>query len=545
MNELRTAEVLREIDAAIRAPDMGRAIDMARRALDDGICHPLLLNLRAYWLETQGKAAEALGDLMRARELAPQDAFVANALGECLVKLERFPEAIEAYDAALSLNPAFVRAHFNKGFACEMVRELELAERCYQRAVQLDPHHPDAHARLAGIAARRSDWARTRELADHALAHDPRSSIAIFALVAADLNDGAFDTAETRLKTVIDDTRMTDHEHANALSLLGDIRDRQNRAAEAFAAYSKANGLLLAYFSSKFGAPNCERTHDMLARIEKSFNAIPSEAWASTRNPGRAADDQSASLVFLVGFPRSGTTLLGQILASHPLIETLEEKAPMIDAIKDFFDAPGGFDRLAELDELQIAHYRDAYWRRVRGFGLHLRDRILVDKLPLNVLRLPLIVKLFPEAKIILALRDPRDVVLSCFRRLFGMHQFSYDLLTLTGAARSYVDTMRLCEAYRSKLPRRDIEIRNEDVAENFGQETRRLCEFVGVAWDKSMERFADRARRIIIGTPSAIQVARGLSQEGVGTWRRYAEQMGPVLPLLQPWVEKLGYPAN
>ena len=155
------------------------------------------------------------------------------------------------------------------------------------------------------------------------------------------------------------------------------------------------------------------------------------------RRRARPLPDGVEGHVFLLGFPRSGTTLLEQVLASHPRVEALEERETLTDAMRAFLrharrpPSPGGRPTSAELEPL-----RAAYWARVRAEGAQVAGKVFVDKHPLNTLKLPLIAKLFPEAKILFAQRDPRDVVLSCYRRRFAMSGSAYQLLTLARRGR-------------------------------------------------------------------------------------------------------------
>jgi hypothetical protein len=167
----------------------------------------------------------------------------------------------------------------------------------------------------------------------------------------------------------------------------------------------------------------------------------------------------------------------------------------------------------------------------IRKFGVEPRGRVFIDKMPLASVQLPLIAKLFPNARILFARRDPRDVILSCFRRRFGMNPSMYQLLTLEGAAAYYDAIMRLAELYRELLPLPQHLIRYESLVEDFETTARLTCAFVGLEWDAAMLDFAAKARTRGISTPSAAQVARGLNREGQGVWRRYREQMAPVLP--------------
>ena len=165
-----------------------------------------------------------------------------------------------------------------------------------------------------------------------------------------------------------------------------------------------------------------------------------------------------------------------------------------------------------------------------------------MEKVPLYSEILCLVAKLFPDAKILVALRDPRDVVLSCFRRRFAFTREMYELLTLEGAAAYYDATMRLLELYRSKLSLPFHEIRHEDIISDFAGQTRAVCDFLEVDRNVVLTGYTERVQKSDLATPNAAQISRGIRREGMGQWRPYAEHMKPVMPLLQPWVEKFGY---
>jgi len=151
--------------------------------------------------------------------------------------------------------------------------------------------------------------------------------------------------------------------------------------------------------------------------------------------------------------------------------------------------------------------------------------------------------KVFPSAKVIFALRDPRDVVWSCFRRSFNMNANMYEFNTLDGAARFYDAVMTAGEAYFGRLPLKVHRLRYEDIVADFETQGRALCDFLGVDWTDKLKDFASTERAI--ATPSSAQVGRGLYAEGVGQWRNYAAALEPVMPILRPWIEKFGYDAS
>jgi hypothetical protein len=314
-----------------------------------------------------------------------------------------------------------------------------------------------------------------------------------------------------------------------------------DRVGEAFAHYAASNETLRIAYRSTFEAPGIETAAQRVARLVRYFETADEKSWrvsALTESP-------AAEHVFLVGFPRSGTTLLEHVMASHPQIETLEERDLLIDAGADFIVPREGLAKLSARGGEDLAPYREAYWKRAAENGLVRSRSVFVDKMPLNSILLCLVAKLFPGAKVLIALRDPRDVVLSCFRRRFGMTAQMYELLTLEGAARYYDAVNLLLVLYRRRLGLQTHTLRYEDLIANFEGETARLCMFLDIPMNAAMANFAVRARERVANTPSAAQVARGLFTQGVGQWRRYRQQLTPVMPILAPWVERHGYETN
>jgi hypothetical protein len=364
------------------------------------------------------------------------------------------------------------------------------------------------------------------------------------ALASADLQQNDFNVAGARLSTLSQDPALTPLNRSIVLGMIGDLRDAENRPADAFAAYVASNGELKALHVDQFEAPGQETALDQVRRLTAWFEAADLEPWREVPPARPRAADPKAH-VFLVGFPRSGTTLLENVLAAHPEVVSLEERDCLASAEVAYLSSAGGLERLARIGSGEAMRQRDAYWAAVRGFGVEPRGKVFIDKMPLSSRLLPLVAKLFPNARILFAIRDPRDVVLSCFRRRFGMNPSMYQLLTLEGAATYYDAVMRLSEFYRDLLPLPQHFVRYESLVDDFEGTARAACDFLGLEWNEGMTDFAARARTRGISTPSAAQVARGLNREGQGAWRRYEAQMAPVLPLLEPWVRRFGYDSS
>ncbi|MDE2196934.1 MAG: sulfotransferase, partial [Gammaproteobacteria bacterium] len=259
--------------------------------------------------------------------------------------------------------------------------------------------------------------------------------------------------------------------------------------------------------------------------------------------PAVSAAAQVQSPVFIVGFPRSGTTLIDQILSSHPRLLVLEEKESLYDALNDFLLPDTGLDRLATLGTAALEDYRRKYWQRVDKF---MPDRnnshVFVDKLPLNTIFMPIIARLFPGARFIFAVRDPRDVVLSCFMQAFGLNEAMRHFLSLADTARYYAAVMDIGINSMRRLQRSVHLLRYETLVDDLENEARRLCGFLGLEWESGMLRFQDTARKRRINTPSYHQVVQPVYQSARARWRNYERHLSPVLEQLLPYVEYFDY---
>jgi hypothetical protein len=225
-------------------------------------------------------------------------------------------------------------------------------------------------------------------------------------------------------------------------------------------------------------------------------------------------------------------------------VVTLEEQEALAEGVRRFLREPSDLTALARASEADLDAVRAAYWKDVRAAGCEPAGKVFIDRYPLNTLKLPLIARLFPDAKILFAVRDPRDVVWSCYRRRFQMSSPMYQFLTLDGAAAFYDATFAMKARLDEVLPLDQHVIRHEDLLADFEGEMRAICGFIGVEWREAMRDVAARTADRAIATPSTAQLARGLNSDGAGAWRRYAGPMGPALPILKPWIERFGYGA-
>jgi tetratricopeptide (TPR) repeat protein len=530
---------------AVAATDLPRAIEMAKQSLLSGLEHPLLLNLMAAQCEEEGRFADALGLLDRAAALDPLDVYTWNAVGLCLIAQDRKRDAAGAFDHALSIDPDFPQANYNLANALESMADMEGAKRHYEHAVRVAPDYADAIAGLASLAVRAGQPEVARQHALQALSFAPMQPTALAALATLDIQDKNFAQAETQLRDLVNNPGWNKFNRPTVHCLLGDTLDGLGRTDEAFAEYQTGKALFRAAHAATYEQPGVETQRDLAERLKAYFEKAPAAPWST---PAPLAPEEpwpAIGQAFLIGFPRSGTTLLEHVLASHPDMVNVDERATLHEIEGDYLADEAALDRLSALTPEQAAIERAKYWARVRRFGIAPEGKIVIDKMPLYTVKLPIIAKLFPGVKILFAERDPRDVVLSCFRRPFQMNPGMYQFVTLDSAARYYDTVMSLFDTYRRKLPLDVHLIRYETLVRDFETETSAMCAFLGVDWSESMRGFAQRARDQQIRTPSASQVRSGLYTTGAGQWRRYARQLEPVMPILQPWIDRMGYDAD
>jgi tetratricopeptide (TPR) repeat protein len=523
------------IEAALNRRDMVAAVSLADAALAKGARDPLLFNLIAWRAEEAGDFAAAHRALAEAMALAPNDATIAAAAGRALRREGRTAAALAMLDRASALDPGFAVPWLERGFALDTAGDAAGALASFERAAALDPKMGPAWAGAAAAAARLGQ--PVAALAARALALDPHDATATMALARSLISSDAA-SAIDRLRALLGRRTLGTEDRIAALTLLGDAFDRADATNDAFAAYASAKSLFAQHHAPRFAAQGEPPQRDFIDGIAAAVEEVDPALWRV-----RVAPPDPRGHVFLLGYPRSGTTLVENILATAAGVDALEERQTLIDADRAFLLDDGGIARLAASDTTAAEDFRDRYWQRVADAGVNPGGEVFVDMDPLKGIKLPLIAKLFPDARVVVLRRDPRDVVWSCFRQNFRVSAAAYAFTTLAGTAEHYAALMRLTALCLDRLPLTTHELRYEDLIADFDAATRALCAFAGIGWSPEFRRFDRTAARRGVSTASAGQVNRPL-YDGTGQWRRYADQLAPVMPIVAPWIERFGYAA-
>lgn len=507
--------------------DSEAALATLRRAVAiDPAAAPTRMNFVSALLSLD-MAEEAEQELLRAKDDFPQDSRPPYQLYALYKGQLKQDEAISALEEAERRDPDVAGIQLKLAIEYGVVRRTQDAERAYRRTIKLDPSGTDAYLGLAiqyehtnredeftGLI----DLGRSNRLADGALAF----------IEALELRrQKRFDEGLDRLQAVPDDMEPIRTAHMRATLL-----DRLDRSDEAFAAFAHANAL-----QQNSPTEPLERAAQLRDRLKTEIALLTPE-WRDSWQPAKASDAHSDP-VFLVGFPRSGTTLLDTILMGHPGTVVMEEQPPL-NLVEE---ALGGMTALPDLDDSAIAKARDHYFAEVAKIQPLEDGQLLVDKSPLFLYRLPLIQRLFPQAKIILALRHPNDVVLSCFMSNFRLNSAMANFLRLEDAAEFY----DLCFTHWAKareLFAPDVHtVVYEELVEDVGGVVQPLIEWLGLDWRAGMLDHTTTAKsRGLITTASYSQVTEPIYRRASGRWLRYANYLQSITPRLKPWAETFGY---
>nr|WP_295668601.1 tetratricopeptide repeat-containing sulfotransferase family protein [Sphingomonas sp.] len=529
------------IQRALAANDIPGAALLAEQALARGPADPLLLNLAAWRREEAGDYLGAHGLLRRALEMSPGDALVMSAIGAVFRKEGVYEQALIMLDRAIAVEPSHAATWLERGYTLDGLRLVRESKVSYERALSLDATLAPAWAKLADIAAKDGDAAGGASLAERALELDPYEPTAQCALATIEIEAREGRAAEARLNALLA-RAVPESDRVRALTLLGDAFDRQDRTAEAFAAYGRAQTNFRAIHAKDL-APRPDRPSHR-AFIE-AIAAQVQEAPAVPPPPPPVADGQiegaAATHVFLLGYPRSGTTLLENVLASAPRVSALEERDTLADTDEVLVRNDGRMPPLDEIDPAVLQRLRYGYWRRVQAMTGDVAGGIFVDMNPFNGIKLPVIARLFPQARILIMRRDPRDVVLSCYRINFTPSTAAWAFSELEETARHYDALMRLTELCRERLPLAFHDVRYDRLVTDFEATVRETAAFLGIEWTEAFHAFNRTAQTRGVRTASATQVRRGL-YDGRGQWRRYADHLQPILPILAPWIERFGF---
>jgi len=483
------------MEAADRLDDAAEILSNAIE-LDPGYADAL--NNLGLVQDKLGRPAEALENLRQAVDLMPGSPIFLSNLATVQRKIGAVEEAERNFEAAIAIDPAFVQAYGNFGDLLQFQNRLSDLEELLTRAdAHCDPEAPELLDLRAHLAMDKMNYAEAASLIEQAIEKDTSSTL-----------------------------------RHRRYGFLGKAYDRVGDYGNAFRSFESAN---------LQAAKNARRRGIDGKGYTNFVNRLIAEMESGVVEPINSVEE-TGQPVFLVGFPRSGTTLLDSILRSHPDIDVLEE-LPIVTDLR--LSRNGGVPTYAnpDLSSVDRETLQRAYLDRAGGSPARTGAPILIDKFPLNLVEAGFVAAVFPAARFILSLRHPNDCVLSCFMQSFELNPAMANFFNLGDASRLYDRVMTLWSLFERRLALKVHRVRYEDVVADMQGAVAPVLDFIGAGWHENVENYRQTAlNRGQINTPSYNQVVKPLYRDAMDRWRNYENRFTPYQHLLDPWIERWGY---
>jgi len=481
-----------------------------------------------------GKIDEAIVCFKKAIKINSDFTPAYNILGSIYNEIGNKDLALRNYLKAIEINPNYFNAIYNLANFYFVSEDIVNAEKYFNLSINVNPNHVNPYNNLLQIYDRSNNLEKFEETLNRAKkVFGSNKFIKFF--------EGVYAYRKKQFKSAIslfenfEPDRSELSKNILRANILAKSYDNLKLYEKAFSYYEETNSILKKNYLKKF---NKERYLDLVEKRLKYFSNNNLKI-----NKIENFKDKN-NLVFLIGFPRSGTTLLDTILRTHKDVKILEEK-PLIDKMISELDKClcKDFSNLENLDKNQILQIQKIYFKERDKLINVNKKEIFIDKLPLNIIFVAEIVKIFPSAKFILAIRNPYDSVLSCFMQPFLPNDAMSNFLNLKDSVNFYDRIMKLWNIYQTKLDLNIHVIKYEDVVNDFDMSLKNLLNFLNLQWSENLRNFYLTANKNrLINTPSYNQVNQPIYKESINRWINYEEKFEDFKNILNKWVEYFEY---
>jgi len=478
-------------------------------------------------LQEEGNLDQALECYRKALTLDPNSARIECHYASALAAKELPREAIEHYRRALKLEPDWAEAHNGLGHLLQEENDFEGAVQCYREALRIKPNFADAHANIANIHAERGDLAASEASYREALQHDP-DYVGAYAVLATHLRDKMPAEDVATMQQFLEREHLSDWKRALLHHGLAHIYDSRKDYEKAGERAGQANGHRKETWVREGKVYNRAEHAGFVTFLIKQFSPA---FFQRTRGFGLTTEVP----VFVFGVPRSGTTLLEQILASHPQVYGAGE----LSLGKESFDAiPAALGRAEPpsvcvplLTRPAVQKIAASHLEKLRKFSSQ-ASRI-VDKMPDNYLWLGLLATMFPQGKFIYSKRDPRDIAVSCWVTNFKQIRWACDQEDIAARILAH---QRIMAHWKTLLPVNVLEVEYEETVADTEASARRIIDFVGLEWNPACLKFHETERTV--RTASLSQVRKPIYKGSVERWKRYEKPLEKLFQTLSDGVE-------
>ncbi len=459
--------------------------------------------------------------LLEAIGIAPDFLLALLDLGQLRREQDRFAEALECFDRVIALEPGQPQAHYQRAATLARASFTEESIEAYRHLLAIRPAHLGALLGLGHVLNAVGDYDGAVASYTACLNEAPDSGETYWSL--ANLKTYRFDDAKlAEMEKRAAGQGENLQSEVNFLFAIAKAWEDRGDYARAFDFYQRGNARQRARVH--YDPVQTEVMNDRLVEVYST------ELLESLRDAG----NPDAAPIFILGLPRSGSTLLEQVLASHSLVEGTAE-LPYVGRLATSLNRnrSGGVNYPEAIRELAPANLAALGTQYLEYARMHRRSGAprFIDKMPNNFPNVGLIALMLPNAKIIDARRHPLDACLSCWRQLFAKGQaFTYDL---TEIGEYYLQYQRMMDNWAHVLPGRVLTVQYEEVVSDFEAQVRRLLEFCGLPWEDACLRFWESERPV--RTPSAEQVRQPIYDRSVGHFRHYERRLGELIDVIAP----------
>jgi tetratricopeptide (TPR) repeat protein len=479
--------------------------------------------------------AQALPRYEKLSQLCPGDAVVWFEYGNAAAGLRDRALANCAWHKAMQLAPRDAGLLTQIGHQFQGFRDADGARSCFAQAAAADPRAINPRISVALLSEQNHLLPQARAPIEECLAIDPHDDQARYLSAVLDRREDKLEQAERRLRDLIASSPRHPYVRYACRYELAQVLDRTDRFDEAMRLLVEAKQIVGGLTDIGLLLRGYDREADHTRRFTQSLPKTILGTWAEVYP--EAQREAVPSLTFLGGHPRSGTTLLERVLDAHPGVAALDEPSAFLDFLQP------EFHKLNELSNQRLNTLRRLYTQALlQEAGVAAHGKLLVDKNPSPTAWLPLWLRMFPELRVLIALRDPRDVVLSCYFQNILLNATNVNFLSFERLAKHYADLMDIWLTVREWDGFCWLETRYEDMVTDLDREGRRVAEFLGLSWHEDQAMFYEKSQTKQLYSPTYQDVTRPVYTRSVGRWRAYEKYLTPIFPALEPYCQKFGY---
>ena len=489
-------------------------------------------------------------------------------LGNIYLEKKNYKLAKVYLEKTISIKPNIPQVYNSLGLANSNLKNFDEAEILFNKAIEINKDIPEPFNNLGLLKRDKNDIFSAEDFFNKAIQKNKKYFPAYINLMELYERTNQNDSLE---KIIIKSNEIFLNNKINKL-YEGKLEYKKKKFLEAIKILEplKFNNSEITFEKARL--LNLAKSFDKIGSYETAFNYFKTMNDFTMLNSSKSLDKNSYNLridlrksfldslqkipwkeielksdedpVFMIGFPRSGTTLLDSILRCHPNIEVIEEKPIVETLILEIDNFTGGnFSELNNLDVNDLKKLQNIYFEaRNKYLDPDKNNKIIIDKLPLNIIYVPEILRVFPNSKFIFSLRHPFDCILSCYFQNFKLNNSMSNFLKLDDAANFYSSVMEIWVKSNKVFSPKICELKYEDLIFSFENSINKILDFLKIEWHEELRSFNQIAKKRKISTPSYYQVTEPINDKAIGRWKNYNSEINEIKPIIEKWVKFYGY---